>query len=181
LYFPADAGQMKHLLEGVYGDPGIRYVFSTRSKVPYILKEDGSEFFDDGYCFEAGKDEVIRSGSAGYVVAYGELLFRALDAVEKARAEGIDVGLINKPTLNVIDEESMALVGGSPFALVVEGQNVNTGLGTRYGSWLLERGFTPRYGYMGISKQGAGGLSEHVPHQGLAPSDILERIRKLNG
>ena len=180
LYFPADAKQMKSLLETIYPEPGIRYVFSTRSKVPYILKEDGSFFYDDTYAFAAGKDEVIRKGSAGYVVAYGEMLFRALDAVEAARADGIDVGLINKPTLNVIDDEAMALVGSTGFALVVEGQNVNTGLGTRYGSWLLERGHAPKYGYMGISKQGAGGLSEHVPHQGLAPSDILARIQSLH-
>ena len=109
------------------------------------------------------------------------MLFRALDAVEAARAEGIDVGLINKPTLNTTDDDVLKLVGDTPFALVVEGQNLNTGLGIRYGSWLLERGHSPKYGYMGISKQGAGGLSEHVPHQGLAPSDVLAKIKSLNG
>ncbi|MFP6581291.1 MAG: transketolase C-terminal domain-containing protein [Candidatus Hydrogenedentota bacterium] len=181
LYFPADAGQMKPLLESVFTDPGIRYVFSTRSKVPYVLKEDGSKFYDDNYKFEAGKDDVIREGTAGYVVAYGEMLYRALDAVEKARADGIDVGLINKACLNTIDEDAMAKVGTSPFALIVEGQNVNTGLGMRYGTQLLERGLTPKYAHMGIAKLGAGGLSEHIIHQGLAPSDILGKIEELNG
>jgi transketolase C-terminal domain/subunit len=180
LYFPADAKQMKSVLEVVYHDPGLRYVFSTRSKVPFILKEDGTNFFDESYRFTPGKDDVIRTGSAGYVVSYGELLYRALDSVEAARAAGIDVGLINKTTLNVIDEDTMRLVGESPFALVVEGQNVNTGLGTRYGSWLLERGLSPKFGYMGVSKLGAGGLSEHIPHQGLAPSDILAKIKDLS-
>lgn len=180
LYFPADAGQLKPLLESVFTDPGIRYVFSTRSKVPYVLKEDGSKFYDENYSFEAGKDDVIREGSAGYVVAYGEMLYRALDAVERARANGIDVGLINKPCLNMIDEDTLATVGDTPFVLVVEGQNVNTGLGMRYGTQLLERGFSPKYAYMGISKLGAGGLSEHVIHQGLAPDDILAKIEHLN-
>lgn len=179
LYFPADAGQMKPLLETVFNDPGIRYVFSTRSKVPYILKEDGSRYYDDAYTFTPGKDEVIREGSAGYVVAYGEMLYRALDAVERAREEGVDVGLINKPTLNLVDEDTLAKVGAAPFALVVEGQNVNTGLGMRYGTWLLERGLTPKCAHMGIAKLGAGGLSEHVIHQGLAPDDILARIKSL--
>lgn len=179
LYFPADVAQMKSLLETVFNDEGIRYVFSTRSKMPFILKEDGSKFYDESYQFQAGKDEVIREGSAGYVISYGDMLYRALDAVEQAREDGIDVGLINKPTLNVIDEDTTTKVGGSPFALIVEGQNENNGLGSRYGSWLLERGLAPKYAQMGISKLGAGGLSEHIPHQGLAPEDILAKIKSL--
>jgi transketolase C-terminal domain/subunit/transketolase N-terminal domain/subunit len=180
LYFPADASQLKTVVETIWNDEGIRYVFSTRSKVPYILKEDGSRFFDEGYTFTPGKDDIIREGSAGYVVSYGELLYRALDAVDRARAEGIDVGLINKTTLNMVDEESIQRVGGSSFALVVEGQNENTGLGSRYGTWLLQRGLTPKYGDMGVRKPGGGGIPEHIPFQGLAPDDILNRIRTLH-
>ena len=97
LYFPADCHQFRKALETIFNDPGIRFIFSNRSKLPYILKEDGSPFFGDGYTFERGKDDVIREGRAGYVVAYGELLYRALDAVERARENGIDVGLITRP------------------------------------------------------------------------------------
>jgi transketolase len=181
LYFPADAHQLKAVVERIFNDEGLRYVFTTRSKVPYIQSESGDHLFGAGYTFEPGKDDIIREGTAGYVVAYGELLYRALDAVEEARANGIDVGLINKPTLNVVDDAMMTRVGETPFALVVEGQNTNTGLGMRYGTWLLERGLSPKYAYMGVSKQGAGGLSEHIPHQGIAPSDILAKIQSLHG
>ena len=180
LYFPADAAQMKSLVERIYGDEGLRYVFTTRSKVPFICKEDGSRFFDEAYTFEPDKDDVIREGSAGYVISYGELLYRALDAVEQARAEGIDVGLINKPTLNAVDENTMAKVGGRGFALVVEGQNIETGLGVRYGTWLLERGYGPKYAHMGVSRPGAGGIPEQIPYQGLASKDVLATIHDLN-
>ena len=60
-------------------------------------------------------------------------------------------------------------------------------LGSKYGTWLLERGLTPRYGYMGTVKEGlssygmnrislvnlsrcfigCGGLWEQIPYQGL--------------
>ncbi|MCL4216340.1 MAG: transketolase, partial [Candidatus Hydrogenedentes bacterium] len=113
------------------------------------------------------------------VVADGEMLYRALDADERARAEGIDVGLINKPTLNVIDEKTLAKAGAAPFVLVVEGQNRKTGLGARYGSWLLERGLTPKFAHMGVTKGGLGGIEEQVPNQGLAPDDILAKIKAL--
>ena len=88
---------------------------------------------------------------------------------QQLRAEGIDVGLVAKPTLNVIDEQAIAKVGDSPVVLVVESQNRNTGLGIRYGSWLLERGLTPRYAHMGSTKPGNGGLWEHMGHQGIDP------------
>jgi len=180
LYFAADALQLKAVVERIWDDEGIRYVFSTRSKVPFILKEDGSKYYGGGYTFEPGKDEVIREGSAGYVVSYGELLYRALDAVERARAGGVDVGLVNKPTLNGCDEDVLARVGGSPFVLVVEGQNRASGLGVRYGTDLLSRGCTPRYDHLGVTKPGDGGLGEHIVHQGLSPDHILSRIQELH-
>ncbi|HEY2733199.1 MAG TPA: transketolase C-terminal domain-containing protein, partial [Polyangiales bacterium] len=145
LYFPADAYQMKAVVNRVWGEPGLRFVFSTRSETPEILDESGKPMFSAGYSFAPDKDEIIRSGTRGYIVSYGEMLYRALDAVERLRASGIDVGLINKPTLNVVDEAAILRAGESGFVLVVESQNVKTGLGVRYGTWLLERSLTPRY------------------------------------
>jgi transketolase C-terminal domain/subunit len=112
-------------------------------------------------------------------VSYGESLYRALDAVERLRSEGIDMGLINKATLNVVDEAMIAKVGRSPLVLVVEAFNRRTGLGSRYGSWLLERGFTPRYGYLGTHKEGCGGLWEQFPHQGLDPDGIIRHVKGM--
>ncbi|MBI5094163.1 MAG: transketolase [Candidatus Hydrogenedentes bacterium] len=174
MYFAADALQLKELVETIWKDEGVRYVFTTRSKVPFICKEDGSKFFDpaNGYAFKPGTDEIIREGTAGYVVSYGEMLYRSLDAVGQLRAQRVNVGLINKATLNVADEAALTKAGKSPFVLVVEGQNQNTGLGVRYGSWLLERGLKPNYGYMGVVRPGNGGIAEQVPYQGLAPEDI---------
>jgi transketolase C-terminal domain/subunit len=110
LYFPADALQMVAVIDRVFFDHGLRFVFSTRSKVPYILKEDGvTKFYGEGYKFVPGKDEIIVEGKAGYVVSFGELLYRSYDAVLRCRQEGLDVGLINKPTLNIVDEEVIPL------------------------------------------------------------------------
>ena len=163
LYFAADALQLKQIVETIFWDKGLRFVFTTRSKVPYILNDSGSKLHGDGYTFTPGKDEVVREGTAGYVVSYGEVLYRALDAVETLRAEGIDVGLINKPTLNVVDEDMMAKIGAAPFVLLAEGQNRGTGLGMRFGSWLLERGHSPKYAYLGVHKEGCGGIDEQIP------------------
>jgi transketolase C-terminal domain/subunit len=179
LYFPADPHQMRAVIRRVWNDPGLRFVFSTRSEVPEILDEAGKPFFGEGYQFTPGKDEIIRRGSRGYIVSYGEMLYRALDAVEKLRGAGVDVGLINKPTLNVVDEEAILRAGETGFVLVVESQNLKSGLGVRYGSWLLERGLTPRYAHMGTHRIGAGGLWEHVTYQGLDSESIITKIREF--
>lgn len=179
LYFPADANQMKACVEGVFSDPGLRFIFSTRSKVPNVLDSSGNDLFGGNYKFVPGKDEIIKEGKAGYIVSFGDGLYRALDAVERLRQEGIEVGLINKPTLNVIDEEVIAKIGKSPFVLVVESFNRRTGLGSRFGSWLLERGLTPKYAYLGTHKEGCGGLWEQFPHQGIDPVSIMSKVKEL--
>ncbi|MGA7278544.1 MAG: transketolase C-terminal domain-containing protein [Desulfocapsaceae bacterium] len=179
LYFPADALQLRAMLPVVFNDPGLRFIFSTRSATPFIQTEDGSQFYGDGYRFEAGKDEVVRAGSAGYIVSYGEMLYRCLDAVERLKQDGIDVGLINKPTLNVIDEEILALAGASGLVLVVESQSTKTGLGCRYGTWLLKHGFTPKYDHLGTYREGCGGLGEQVFYQGCDPAAIREKVMQL--
>jgi len=179
LYFPADPLQMKACLETIFFNPGLRFVFSTRSKVPTILNADGDEYFGGNYRFVSGKDEVIREGTQGYIVSFGEALYRALDAVERLKQEGIDVGLINKPTLNVIDEDMLAKIGHSPMVLVVESYNRKTGLGSRFGSWLLERGLTPKYAHIATHKEGCGGLWEQFPHQGIDPAGIMAKTKEL--
>jgi transketolase C-terminal domain/subunit len=132
LYFPADPLQMVAVIKRVFFERGIRFVFSTRSKVPYILKEDGkTKFFGDDYEFVPGKDETIVEGKAGYVVSFGEMLYRSWDAVLRCRQEGLDVGLINKPTLNLVDEQTLRKIGSSPFVLVVESLNQKTGVRIR--------------------------------------------------
>jgi len=181
LYFPADAGQMTACVEKVFHDPGLRFIFSTRSKVPFLLDADGNQIYGEGYTFTPGKDEVIREGTAGYIVSFGDALYRSLDAVERLKQEGIDVGLINKSTLNVVDEDTMKKLGAAPFVLVVEAFNRRTGLGSRFGSWLLERGYTPKFAFLGTHEEGCGGLWEQYPHQGLDPVGIMAKVKSLVG
>ncbi len=181
LYFPADANQMKACVEAVFHDPGLRFIFSTRSKTPIVLDANGNELFGGNYQFVPGKDEVVREGTAGYIVAFGDALYRALDAVERLKQEGLDVGLINKPTLNVVDEAMMAKLGKAPFVVVVEAFNRKTGLGSRFGSWLLERGYAPKYAYLGTHEEGCGGLWEQYPYQGIDPAGIMKQVKQLVG
>ena len=179
LYFQADVHHMDAVIRRIFAEGGLRFVFSNRSKLPEILTGGGEPCHAGNYQFEPGRDEIVREGDAGWIVSFGDMLHRCLHVVETLRAEGISVGLVNKPTLNAVDEEMVAQLGASPFILVVESLNQRTGLGIRYGTWLLERGLTPRYAHMGTTRPGNCGQAEQIPHQGLAPADVEAKVRTL--
>ena len=176
LYFPADVNQMDAIIKRIFNDHGLRFVFSNRSKTPLILNSDGNSFYGEGYEFTPGADEIIRDGDAGWIVSYGDMLHRCLHVVEEYRENGINVGLINKPSLSSVDEDTMEKIGKSPFVLVVESLNSRTGLGVRFGTWLLERGFAPNYDYMGTTRPGNCGQEEQILHQGLGIDGLREKL-----
>ena len=176
LYFPADINQMDAVIKRIFHDHGIRFVFSNRSKTPAIFDENGQDYYGEGYEFTPRVDEVIRDGDAGWIVSYGDMLHRCLHVVEEFREKGIRIGLINKVTLNAVDEEMMERIGDSPFVAVIESLNSRTGLGVRFGTWLLERGFSPRYDYMGTTRPGNCGQEEQILHQGLGTDSIKEKL-----
>ncbi len=179
LYFPADQHQFAACVKKIFNDPGLRFVFSTRAPIPDILDESGKPFFA-GKPFTPGKDDIIKDASGGgYIVAFGETLYRAWDAVLALNAAGIKVGLVNKATLNVWDAETMSKLAKAPFVLVAEGFNVKTGLGSRFGSALLKAGFCGKYNHIGTHQEGSGGLWEQMPHQGLGSDGIQAAVKTL--
>ena len=91
----------------------------------------------------------------------------------------MQVGVINKCCLNTVDEDVMKLIGSTPFVMVVESFNRKQGLGVRFGTWLLERGLSPAYGYVGATKEGCGGLWEHAYHQGYDSVSVQTAVKAL--
>ena len=180
VFFPADQHQFAKCLKAIYPMKGLRFIFSTRSAVPDIHKDGSDElFYGDGYEFKVGQDDVIREGKDGYIVSFGETLYRAWDAVITMNAAGKDVGLICKSTLNVYDEAVMKKLAAAPAVLVAESFNVKTGLGSRFGSELLKRGFAGKYTHIGTHKEGSGGLWRQMGYQGLDPEGIAKTFSKL--
>jgi transketolase len=179
LYFPAEATQVKKVVERVFWDKGLRFIFSLRSKVPQLLNEAGKPYYGEDYVFTPGKDEELLAGTAGYVVAVADAVYRANDAVQRLRKEGINVGLINKPTLNICDDAMTKKAGSTGFVLVVEPFGKTTSLGLHYGYWLMKLGCATTYDHIGASKEGSGGLWEHAYHQGYDSQSIQTAVKTL--
>jgi transketolase C-terminal domain/subunit len=124
---------------------------------------------------------MVREAKAGggYVVATGESVYRALDAVISLQESGVPVGLVNKPTLNVVDHAMMETLAAAPYVLVVEAWNVKTGLGSRFGSYLLQAGFKGKFNHIGTHLEGSGGLWQQMGYQGLDSNGIQAAIKSL--
>ena len=180
LYFPADQHQFAACVKRIFNDPGLRFVFSTRAAVPDILDTDGKPLYA-GKSFDPDADTVVREAPAGggYIVATGETVYRALDALINLQEQGIKVGLINKASLNVVDQAMMKRLAAAPFILVTEGWNVKTGLGSRFGSQLLQVGFKGRYNHLGVYREGCGGLWQQMGYQGLDSAGIQAAVKAL--
>ncbi|HMB95484.1 MAG TPA: transketolase C-terminal domain-containing protein, partial [Tepidisphaeraceae bacterium] len=180
LYFPVDQHQFAACVKKIYNDPGLRFLFSNRAAVPDILDESGKPMFA-GKAFEPGKDDLIREAPSGggYVVSFGEVVYRALDAIINLQSQNVKAGLINKSTLNVVDQPMMKKLAAAPWVIVAEGWNVKTGLGSRFGSYLLQAGFKGRYNHIGVNREGCGGLWQQIGYQGLDSDGIAKVIKSL--
>ena len=181
LFFPADVHQTSKVVDAVFWRSGLRFIYTTRSKVPEILSEAGKPIFGDDYTFELGRDDLVRGNATcdGYIVSYGDALYRSLDAVHRLQHMGLSVGLVNKCHVNVVDEDMMQTIGTSKFVLVVESQNVHTGLGLRLGTWLLERQLAPKFARCGTHREGCGGTWEQAYYQGYDSSSIVSKVLEL--
>ena len=93
--------------------------------------------------------------------------------------EGLDVGLVNKATLNVDDPDMLDRLAKAPFVLVAEALNVKTGVGSRFGSGLLKHGFCGAYDHIGIHLEGCGGLWQQMGYQGIDSAGIAAAVRRL--
>src|SRR5208283_3465652 len=100
-------------------------------------------------------------------------------AVLTLKAQGKQIGLVNKPTLNMVDAAMMKKLAAAPWVLVAEAFNVKTGLGSRFGSLLLQAGFKGKFNHIGTHQEGCGGLWQQMGHQGLDSEGIQAAIKSL--
>jgi transketolase C-terminal domain/subunit len=183
LFFPADVIQMNKVVERVFWEKGLRFVYSSRFKVPELLDESGMPYYGEGYTFEMGRDDFLAGADEdcdGYIVSYGDALYQCLDAVRRLREQGLSVGLVNKCHANVVDEKALQKIGNSRFVLCVESQSTKTGLGIRFGTWLLERKLSPVYARIGTHRPSPWPIPrEHAYHQGYDSESIMAKVKEI--
>jgi 1-deoxy-D-xylulose-5-phosphate synthase len=132
---------------------------------------------------ELGRAEVLWWGRDGMIVVYGTLLGACRNAVERLRAEGLDVGLINARFAKPLDEQAiLRAIRESAFVLTVEEGTLAGG----FGSAVLEaanaaRLSVRRLGRMGIPDCFIDHAERHeqLHDLGLDANGIYRRARAM--
>jgi pyruvate dehydrogenase E1 component beta subunit len=118
---------------------------AVRNENPVVFFEHKSlysmkgEVPDGDYTTPFGKAVVRRAGDAVTIVAWQDMLRRALKAAEQLSGEGIEVEIIDPLTLNPFDRETIvASVKKTGACLVVEEGYRTLGVGAEIGALIAE-------------------------------------------
>lgn len=119
----SDSVCMRKALAPIMNTEGPVYFRLCRAETPVV--------HSNGYGFEIGRANVIRQGWDCTVIATGAVLYRALEAAERLRKDGIDARVIEMHTLKPLDTCAVAKAAEETHAiLTVEEGTVLGGLGS---------------------------------------------------
>jgi len=125
VYIPSDRHQTKCLIKALLQDQKPAYIRVGRNPVEDIYEEDNTPF-------EMDRATVLAEGSDVCIVACGEMVRPALEAVELLKKEGISAGLLDMYCVKPLDEAGLlAAAEGCKAVLTVEEHSPYGGLGSR--------------------------------------------------
>jgi transketolase len=131
----------------------------------------------------SGRGEVLRSGRDGVIVACGVMVAAALEASSRLAAGGIEVGVVNMPTIKPLDE-ALVVESARRTGLIVSAENhsVVGGLGSAIAETLLEAGVPTGFARVGVLDRFAeGGSTAYLQSKfGLTADAIVEAFGRAS-
>jgi len=128
---PADPNEMKAVLPVMLDSYGPVYLRTGRSPLP--------TFLDENIKFEWGKGKILVEGNDVTIIAVGVMVYRALEAAEQLKKEGISCRVVNMSSLKPIDKELIIDSAKKTGAIVTaEDHNIIGGLGGAVAEVLCE-------------------------------------------
>ena len=124
VYLPSDRFQTRKLFEALLDDDKPAYIRIGRNAVEDVYSEDSCPFVMD-------RASVLSEGKDALIVACGEMVRPALDAVALLKQSGIDAALLDMYCVKPLDTETLLKYAGPVRAVVtVEEHSPFGGLGS---------------------------------------------------
>jgi transketolase len=139
LLIPADANQADQMTRYAAQAPGFVVLAMGRSKLPVLLREEGTPFFGADYRFAYGAADWLRQGSQCAIVTCGTMVHRAVAARESLRAQGVSAGVLNIGTPLALDAARLEEAARTGLIVTYEDHNVRTGLGVLVGAFIARQ------------------------------------------
>ena len=169
----SDARETEVMVRAAYDYKGPVYMRISRIGVPDYHKPD--------YVFKIGKGEILREGKAAAIVATGIMVTEAIEAAQLLATEGIEVTVINMPSIKPIDKELLVRVAKETGGIVTaEEHNVVGGLGSAVAEVLAQDTPVPMR-FVGIQdKFGCSGKPEILLEEyHLKAQDIVRAVKEI--
>lgn len=178
---PADPNQCDRMIRYVASVYGNFYVRMGRSKLPAILREDGTPFFAGAYVFQPGRADVVRTGTDVTIVASGPMVERAVKVADAMKASEKSVEVIAVSSMRPFDEETiLASARKTGRVVTVEDHHVATGLGSLVLQALARSGTNARVQTMGVREYQLSGTSDELYEiAGLGVKEIEKAVREM--
>lgn len=155
---------------------GPAYMRLGRSAVPAVYEQGEGAFL-------FGRANRLREGRSCTIIAAGEATFHALAAADELSAEGLDVRLLDMPTIKPLDVEAVLAAARETGAIVtVEEHSVFGGLGSAVAEVVVQACPVPMR-IVGFPDEfvPAGSSKELFGYYGLTGRAIASRVRELLG
>ncbi|MDY0229787.1 MAG: transketolase [Candidatus Cloacimonadaceae bacterium] len=159
---PADANQTDRIIRWLIDKPGNYFVAMGRSKVPIIKDTDNELFFDQDYCFEYGKADVLRTGKKATVFVCGTPAGRAVEAVDALRTEGTSLELVYVSCPLALESKMIAEAAKRGPIISIEDHSIHGGLGSSLAEALLDVKHRSRLTRIGVEAYPVSGTSEEL-------------------
>ena len=173
VFSPVDANQVASIVRYMAANQGPMYIRINRNDLP-VLTEENQEFIP-------GKVYTMREGKDAVVFATGVMVSIALAAAEDLAKEGIDLKVVNVPSIKPIDADAVAYIAGSVKGVVTaEEHSVIGGLGSAICECLAPR-IAKKVFFVGIQDRfGTSGENYDVllNGYGLTKENIVASVKK---
>jgi transketolase len=171
---PCDNAQTREVTRFLSSHVGPAYMRIGRTPVPDVYMAGASP-----YVF--GKANQLRDGKDGTIVATGETVFHAVRAAEELARAGIQVRLLDMPTIKPMDEEAVVAAARETGAIVtVEEHSIHGGLGAAVAEIVVQHHPIPvRMIAFPDEFVPAGSSAELFAHYGITGPAIAATVREF--
>ncbi|MEN9558767.1 MAG: hypothetical protein RL141_1136 [Candidatus Parcubacteria bacterium] len=170
---PCDAVEAEKATRAVAQMIGPCYVRFAREKSPIFTTAKTP--------FRIGRAEIFRDGKDVAIIACGPLVYRALQAAEALKKDGISAMVINNHTIKPLDQKTIVAAAKKCGAVVtVEEHQVAGGMGSAVAECLTQHHPVPM-SFVGVHDRfGESGKPEElIAHFGMDTPDIVKAARDV--
>ena len=177
IILPADPNQTDRIIRYISKTHGNFLVAMGRSTNPILLDDKGTPLFGASYEFRYGHADLVREGKDAAILTTGGMVYRAIQACEKLRENGVEVQVFNISCLSDLDGEAILKAAETGVIITYEDHHIQTGLGSLVANFLAGQSSRIRFRKLGVTQYGSSGKPDDLYRmQGLDVEGLVQAV-----